>query len=102
MSEYNIYRITMIYSLVAAVLIIAGFERPVQLVLLSSALAYFIAPVICFLNIYYCLTVIPKKDKAFYPSQPVIWFSWFSLAIFTSMTGLIILDRVFDVALFGG
>ena len=102
MSEYNIYRITMIYSLVAAVLIIAGFERPVQLVLLSSALAYFIAPVIFFLNIYYCLTVIPKKDKAFYPSQPVIWFSWFSLAIFTSMTGLIIHDRVFDVALFGG
>ena len=101
-SEYNIYRITMFYSLIAAVLILAGFERPVQLVLISSALAYFIAPVIFFLNVYYCITVIPKTDRAFYPSQPVIWFSWLSLVVFTGMTFLVILDRVFDVTLFGG
>ena len=101
-SEYNIYRATMLYSLLAAVAIIAGYERPVQLVLLSSALAYFIAPVIFFLNVYYCITIIPKTDAAFYPSRPVIWFSWISLTVFTGMTFLVILARVFDVALFGG
>ena len=101
-SEYNIYRITMFYSLIAAVLIIAGLPRPVFLVLVSSALAFFIAPVIFFLNIYYCLTVIPKTEKGFYPSQPVVWFSWFSLAVFTALTFVIILARVFGVTLFGG
>ena len=94
-SEYNIYRVTMFYSLIAAVLIIAGLPRPVFLVLVSSALAFFIAPVIFFLNIYYCVTVIPKDEKGFYPSQPVIWFSWFSLAVFTALTIVVILARVF-------
>ena len=47
-SEYNIYRITMFYSLGAAVLILAGIPRPVFLVLVSSALAFFIAQVIFF------------------------------------------------------
>ena len=101
-SEYNIYRVTMFYSLITAVLIIAGLPRPVFLVLVSSALAFFIAPVIFFLNIYYCVTVIPKDEKGFYPSQPVIWFSWFSLAVFTALTIVIILARVFGVTLFGG
>ena len=101
-SEYNIYRITMFYSLIAAVLIMAGLPRPVFLVLVSSALAFFIAPVIFFLNIYYCVTIIPKTEKAFYPSQPVVWFSWFSLAVFTALTLVIILARVFGVTLFGG
>jgi len=101
-SEYNIYRITMFYSLVAAVLIIAGLPRPVFLVLVSSALAFFVAPVIFFLNVYYCLTVIPKTDTAFYPSQPVVWFSWFSLAVFTGLTVVLILARVFGITLFGG
>ena len=101
-SEYNIYRITMFYSLVAAAVILAGIPRPVYLVLVSSALAFFIAPVIFFLNIYYCLTIIPKTDTAFYPSRPVVWFSWFSLVVFTGLTFLVILERVFDVALFGG
>ena len=101
-SEYNIYRVTMFYSLITAVLIIAGLPRPVFLVLVSSALAFFIAPVIFFLNIYYCVTVIPKNEKGFYPSQPVIWFSWFSLAVFTALTIVIILARVFGVTLFGG
>ena len=101
-SEYNIYRITMFYSLIAATLILAGVPRPVFLVLVSSALAFFIAPVIFFLNIYYCLTVIPKTDTAFYPSRPVIWFSWLSLAVFTGLTVIIIMARVFGLTLFGG
>ena len=79
-SEYNIYRMTMFYSLIASVIIIAGYERPVQLVLIASALAYFVAPVIFFLNLYYCLTVIPKDDKLFYPSAGARWFAYFSLA----------------------
>ena len=62
-SEYNIYRVTMFYSLITAVLIIAGLPRPVFLVLVSSALAFFIAPVIFFLNIYYCVTVIRRPRR---------------------------------------
>ena len=101
-SEYNVYRITMFYSLVAAVLIIAGVPRPVFLVLVSSALAFFIAPVIFFLNLYYCLTVIQKTDRVFYPSRFATWFSWLSLVIFTGLTVVLILARVFRVTLFGG
>ena len=93
-SEYNIYRMTMVYSLTASVAIIYGFERPVQLVLLASALAYFVAPVIFFLNLYYCLTIIPKEDKLFYPSTFARWFSYISLAIFTGLSGLLIWLRV--------
>ena len=101
-SEYNIYRLTMFYSLIASVLILAGLPRPVFLVLVSSALAFFIAPVIFFLNLYYCMTVIPKNDTAFYPSLPVRVFAWFSLVVFTGLTALVVLARVFGVTLFGG
>ena len=101
-SEYNIYRLTMLYSLFAAVLIMAGLPRPVFLVLVSSALAFFIAPVIFFLNVYYCVTVIPKTDAAFYPSAPVRAFAWLSLIVFTALTAVVILARVFGVTLFGG
>ena len=101
-SEYNIYRLTMFYSLIAAVLIMAGLPRPVYLVLVSSALAFFIAPVIFFLNVWYCVTVIPKDDAAFYPSAPVRAFAWFSLIVFTGLTALVIIDRVFGMTLFGG
>ena len=101
-SEYNVYRITMFYSLIAAVLILAGLPRPVFLVLVSSALAFFVAPVIFFLNLYYCVTVIPKTDPAFYPSPLVRACAWFSLAVFTGLTVLVILARVFGVTLFGG
>lgn len=100
-SEYNLYRATMLYSLVAAVAIIAGFPRPVWLVLVASALAFFVAPVIYALNLYYCFTVIPKDDPFFYPSRFAAWFGWGSLVVFTGMTVLAILDRVFGVALFG-
>ncbi len=54
----------MLFSLVAAVSIIIGVPRPVLLVLVASALAFFIAPVIFFLNLYYSLTVIPKGHTA--------------------------------------
>ena len=101
-SEYNIYRLTMFYSLIAAVLIMAGLPRPVYLVLVSSALAFFIAPVIFFLNVWYCVTVIPKDDAAFYPSAPVRAFAWFSLIVFTGLTALVIMGRVFGMTLFGG
>ncbi|NLC71046.1 MAG: Nramp family divalent metal transporter [Desulfuromonadaceae bacterium] len=68
MSEYNIYRMTMMWSLVTSCAIIIGLPRPVFLVLVASALAYFIAPVIFFLNLWYCFTVIDKNDKVFYPN----------------------------------
>jgi Mn2+/Fe2+ NRAMP family transporter len=99
-SEYNIYRATMFYSLIAAVLIISGVPEPVSLVLIASALAFFIAPIIYFLNLYYCVTIIPKRDS-FYPSAPVRWFSWLSLVIFSVMTAIAILGEFFNVALFG-
>ena len=75
-SEYNIYRITMFYSLIASVAIIAGVERPVWLVLVASALAFFVAPVIYALNLYYCFTVIPKEDIHFHPNAFDAWFGW--------------------------
>ena len=62
-SEYNIYRMTMMFSLVAAVVFIAVVPRPVFLVLIASALAYFVAPVIFFLNFRYCLKAIPRTTR---------------------------------------
>ena len=94
-SEYNIYRATMFFSLVASVAIIAGVPRPVYLVLLASALAYFVAPVIFFLNLYYCLTIIHKDDKVFYPSRFATWFGWLSLVVFTGMSLILIAQRLF-------
>ena len=101
-SEYNIYRITMGYSLIASVLIIAGVPRPVWLVLVASALALFVAPVVFFLNLYYCLTVIPRTDRIFYPSVFARWFGGFSLVVFTALTFIVITARIFGVTLFGG
>lgn len=100
-SEYNLYRGTMIFSLIAAVSIIAGVTKPVWLVLVASALAFFIAPVVFFLNLYYCFKVIPRRDKVFYPSRFATAFSWLSLVVVTGMTGLLILARVFRIELFG-
>jgi Mn2+/Fe2+ NRAMP family transporter len=99
-SEYNIYRASMLFSLVASVAIIAGLPRPVYLVLIASALAYFVAPVIFFLNLYYCLTVIRKDDRTFYPSAFATWFGWLSLAVFTGMSLILILQRLFGISLF--
>ena len=94
-SEYNIYRATMLYSLVASVAIIYGLEQPVFLVLVASALAGFVAPVIYFLNFYYCLKIIPRDDPAFYPSPFARWFTWVSLIVFTGMTVILIWAEVF-------
>ena len=93
-SEYNIYRITMFYSLVTSVAFVAVLERPVFLVLVASALAAFVAPVIFFLNFYYCLVIIPKQDRAFYPSMFARWFGWISLVVFTGMTLVLIYWRI--------
>jgi hypothetical protein len=72
--------------LLASVAIITGLESPVFLVLVASALAFFISPIIFFLNFYYCLVIIPKHDKAFYPSMFAQIFSWFSLIALTVIT----------------
>jgi hypothetical protein len=93
-SEYNIYRMTMLYSLLASVAFIAVLDRPVFLVLVASALAAFVAPVIFFLNFYYCLVIIPKQDRAFYPSMFARWFGWLSLVVFTGMTLVLIYWRI--------
>ena len=99
-SEYNIYRATMFFSLIASVAIIAGLPRPVYLVLLASALAYFVAPVIFFLTLYYCLTIIRTDDGLFYPSTFATWFGLLSLAVFTGMSVILILQRLFGINLF--
>ena len=101
-SEFNIYRITMLYSLIASVAIIAGVGRPVWLVLVASALAFFVAPIIFALNLYYCFTVIPKHDRRFYPNAFDTWFGWTSLVVFTGMTAVLIAARIFNIELFGG
>ena len=72
------------------------------LVLVASALAFFVAPVVFFLNLYYCLTVIPKGDKVFYPSTFAVWFGWISLAVFSGLSVILIMARVFRITLFGG
>ena len=100
-SEYNIYRMTMFFSLIAATALIAGVPRPVWLVLVASALAFFVAPVIFFLNLYYCFAVIPKKDKIFYPSTFATWFGWLSMIVFAAMSFVLIMARVFQIPLFG-
>ena len=100
-SEYNVYRLTMMWSLVSASAIIIGLPRPVYLVLVASALAFFIAPVIYFLNLWYCFTVIPKDEKTFYPGTFATWFSCISMVVFTAMTAIMIADKVFKVKLFG-
>ena len=100
-SEFNIYRGTMLFSLVAAVSIIAGAPRPVWLVLVASTLAFFISPVIFFLNLYYCFSVIPKTDPVFYPTAAGSWMAWGSLVVFSGLTAILIMARVFRIELFG-
>ena len=84
----------MIYSLIASVAIVAGLQRPVFLVLVASALAFFVAPVIFFLNMYYCVTIIPREDRAFHPSTFARWFGWASFLVFTGMSLILIFWRV--------
>ena len=91
----------MFYSLIASVLYIAFDPRPVFLVLVASALAFFVAPVIYFFNLYFCLKVIPKEDELFYPSWFARWFGGLSLFIFTGLSAILIFARVFRIPLFG-
>lgn len=93
-SEYNIWRITMMYSLVISVAIIAGVQKPVFLVLIASTLAFVIAPIIFFLNVWFCLKAIPKENKIFYPSKFALYFSWISLAIYVFGSLLVFIDEV--------
>ena len=71
------------------------------MVLVASALAFFVAPVIYYLNLYYCLTVIPREDPYFYPSPFARWFGGLSLLIFTGLSVILIFARVFNIPLFG-
>lgn len=93
-SELNIWRGTMILSFIGAVAIIAGVPEPVFVVLVASALAAVIAPLIFFFNFWFCLRAIPE-DSEFYPAQWEIYFTWISLIVFT---GLIVLSLL---AMFG-
>jgi Mn2+/Fe2+ NRAMP family transporter len=77
--------------------IIIGLPKPVWLVLVASALAYFVAPVIFFLNLWYCFTVIDKTDKDYYPGLWATYFGWFSCLVFTVLTALMIAARIFKV-----
>ena len=97
-SEYNIYRLTMAFSLVTSVIIIFGVPKPTGIVLLASGLAFLMAPVIYFLNLYYCFTIIPKNNKIFFPSAFATWFGWGSCVIFTGMSIFLILTRFFKEA----
>ncbi|MCI0434617.1 MAG: Nramp family divalent metal transporter [Gemmatimonadetes bacterium] len=101
-SEYNIYRATMVYSLIASVAIIAGMPQPVYLVLIASALAFFIAPIIFYLNLHYCLKIIPKEDRDLYPGRFERAFAWLSLVIYTGMSVVLILAELFEIPVFGG
>lgn len=100
-SEYNIWRIIMVYSLIAAVIIIAGVPKPVYVVLVGGALAYFIAPVIYFLNFYYCIKGIPKGDKQFYPSRGVQIFTIISFVVFTVFAIMCIAGKIFKIPIIG-
>jgi len=99
-SEYNIYRATMMFSLVASVAVIAGVPKPVWLVLVASAAAFFVAPVIYAMNLYFCFKIIDKEDKVFYPSLFARYFGWASFVVFSGLTLVVILARVFKVAFF--
>ena len=69
---------------------------------MASALAFFIAPVIYFLNLYYCLTIIPKDDYDFYPRPLERWFAWGSLAVFTGISAVLIIENILNRPIFGG
>ena len=67
-----------------------AFAGAFALLFALAALAAFVAPVIFFLNFRYCLLIIPREDKAFYPSTFARWFTWTSLVVFTGLTLILI------------
>lgn len=88
------------FSLVASVAVIAGLPKPVWLVLVASAAALFVAPVIYAMNLYFCFKVIDKEEKVFYPSLFARYFGWGSFTVFSGLTLIVVLARVFRVTLF--
>ncbi len=90
----------MMFSLVASVAVIAGLPKPVWLVLVASAAAFFVAPVIYAMNLYFCFRIIDKEDRVFYPSLFARYFGWGSLTVFSGLTLIVVLARVFKVTLF--
>jgi hypothetical protein len=87
-SEYNIWRITMMYSLIGSSVIIYGFQQPVMLVLIASAMTLLFSPVIFFYVFKFCTDVIQKTDKVYYPSALVRAATWITMILFTLATGL--------------
>lgn len=100
-SEWNIWRITMIYSFLASNVIIYGFERPVFLVVLSSAMTLLFSPVIFYYMFKFCLNVIPKEDKIYYPGNLVRSFTWACFYLFTIATLWVLYLRVVQPMLGG-
>jgi hypothetical protein len=47
------------------------------------------------------MTIISRDDSAFYPSRVERWLAWVSLVVFTGMSAILILARIFNVQLFG-
>ncbi|NLC71326.1 MAG: Nramp family divalent metal transporter [Desulfuromonadaceae bacterium] len=92
-SEYNIYRLTMLFSLATSVIIILGGPKPTAIVLTASLLAVIIAPVIFFLNLYYCFSIIPKDNREWYPSPLAAFFAWGSCLIFTGVSIVLMVTR---------
>ena len=96
-SEYNIYRLTMLFSLTTSVIIILGGPKPTVIVLAASLLAVIIAPVIFFLNIYYCFAVIPRDNREWYPSLVVAVLAWGSCIVFTGVSVILMANRYLDL-----
>ena len=94
-SEYNIYRMTMVFSLATSVIIILGGPKPTAIVLTASLLAVIIAPVIFFLNLYYCFSVIPKDNREWRPSLWTAFLAWGSCIIFTGTSVALMLTKFF-------
>ena len=92
-SEYNIYRLTMLFSLTTSVIIIFGGPKPTALVLTASLLAVVIAPVIFFLNLYYCFAIIPKNNREWYPSPFATFFSWGSCLLFIGVSVVLMVTK---------
>lgn len=93
-SEYNIWRITMMYSLIGSSVIIYGFQQPVMLVLIASAMTLLFSPVIFYYVFKFCLDVIKKEDKVYYPSGMVRAATWITMFLFTLATGLAIYSEL--------
>lgn len=93
-SEYNIWRATAIFSFVGSTLIIIGMPKPVFLVLTASVLSLIIAPVLYFFTFIFCRQVLPKGEKPFTLSPVRQTLIWISLAIFTIVTVIVIIQKL--------